>query len=107
MTAIMLATMLGAGVIAWRAGVSAAPYYILAFAGSAAGFIISDAARTISIHHPSPRRTSARRSALRGNRYFWALALGQRVSEIETSAARYEEVRVPHPLTEIPPARVR
>jgi len=86
MTAIMLATMLGAGVIAWRAGVSAAPYYILAFAGSAAGFIISDAG-TYDLY-PSSVTTAyiCTSIGVAWESIFLALALGQRVSEIETSA---------------------
>jgi len=105
MTAIMLATMLGAGVIAWRAGVSAAPYYILAFAGSAAGFIISDAG-TYDLY-PSSVTTAyiCTSIGVAWESIFLALALGQRVSEIETSAARYEKYAYLDPLTEIPNRR--
>jgi len=105
MTAIMLATMLGAGVIAWRAGVSAAPYYVLAFAGSAAGFIISDAG-TYDLY-PSSVTTAyiCTSIGVAWESIFLALALGQRVREIETSAARYEKYAYLDPLTEIPNRR--
>ena len=91
MTALMLGTMLAVGVIAWRKGISAAPYYVLAFAGSAAGFIISDAG-TYDLF-PSSVTTAYITTSIgvAWESIFLALALGQRVREIEFAAARYEE----------------
>jgi diguanylate cyclase (GGDEF)-like protein len=105
MTAVMLGTMLAAGVIAWRAGVSAAPYYVLAFAGSAVGFVISDAG-TYDLYPSSV--TTAYISTSIGVAWesiFLALALGQRVREIERKSAKYEEYAYVDPLTEIPNRR--
>jgi diguanylate cyclase (GGDEF)-like protein len=105
MTAIMLATMLASGVIAWRAGVSAAPYYVLAFAGSAIGFIVSDAG-TYDLY-PSSVTTAYIFTSIgvAWESIFLALALGQRVREIELSAAKYEKYAYVDPLTEIPNRR--
>jgi diguanylate cyclase (GGDEF)-like protein len=105
MTVIMLATMLTAGVIAWRRGVSAAPYYVLAFAGSAIGFVVSDAG-TYDLY-PSSVTTAyiCTSIGVAWESMFLALALGQRVRETETSAARYEKYAYLDPLTEIPNRR--
>ena len=105
MTAIMLATMLASGLIAWRAGVSAAPYYVLAFAGSAIGFVISDAG-TYDLY-PSSVTTAyiCTSIGVAWESIFLALALGQRVREIESSAAKYEEYAYVDPLTGIPNRR--
>jgi two-component system, sensor histidine kinase LadS len=105
MTAIMLGTMLACGVIAWRAGISAAPYYVLAFAGSTIGFVISDAG-TYDLF-PSTVTTAYICTSLGAawESIFLALALGQRVREIEISAARYEKYAYLDPLTEIPNRR--
>lgn len=91
MTVLMLGTMLAVGIIAWRKGVSAAPYYVLAFAGSAVGFIISDAG-TYDLF-PSSVTTAyiCTSIGVAWESIFLALALGQRVREIEFAAARYEE----------------
>jgi diguanylate cyclase (GGDEF)-like protein len=105
MTAIMMGTMLACGVIAWRAGITAAPYYVLAFAGSAIGFVISDAG-TYDLF-PSTVTTAYICTSIGAawESIFLALALGQRVREIETSAARYEKYAYLDPLTEIPNRR--
>jgi len=105
MTAIMLAAMLAAGVVAWHAGVSAAPYYVLAFAGSAIGFVVSDAG-TYDLY-PSSVTTAYIFTSIgvAWESIFLALALGQRVREIETSAARYEKYAYLDPLTAIPNRR--
>ncbi len=105
MTAIMLATMLWAGVIAWRAGVSAAPYYVLAFAGSAIGFIVSDAG-TYDLYPSTVTQAYICTSiGVAWESIFLALALGQRVREVENSAARYERYAYLDPLTGIPNRR--
>jgi diguanylate cyclase (GGDEF)-like protein len=101
MTALMLGTMLGVGVVAWRRGVTAAPYYILAFAGSAAGFVISDAG-TYNLYPSSV--TAAYIATSIGAAWesiFLALALGRRVRETENSAARFAEYAYVDPLTGI------
>jgi diguanylate cyclase (GGDEF)-like protein len=101
MTALMLGTMLGVGVVAWRRGVTAAPYYLLAFAGSTAGFVISDAG-TYNLY-PSTV-TSAYIATSIGAAWesiFLALALGRRVREIETNATRFAEYAYLDPLTGI------
>ena len=105
MTAIMLGTMLAAGAIAWRAGVSAAPYYVLAFAGSAVGFVVSDAG-TYDLF-PSSVTTAyiCTSIGVAWESIFLALALGQRVREIERKSAKYEEYAYVDPLTEIPNRR--
>jgi diguanylate cyclase (GGDEF)-like protein len=97
--------MLGAGVVAWRAGVSAAPYYVLAFAGSAVGFVVSDAG-TYDLF-PSSVTTAYILTSIgvAWESIFLALALGQRVREIERSAARYEKYAYLDPLTAIPNRR--
>jgi len=105
MTAVMLGTMLACGVVAWRAGVSAAPYYVLAFAGSTIGFVVSDAG-TYDLY-PSSVTTAyiCTSIGVAWESIFLALALGQRVREIESSAARYEKYAYLDPLTEIPNRR--
>lgn len=105
MTAIVLGTMLTCGVIAWRAGVSAAPYYVLAFAGSAIGFVVSDAG-TFDLY-PSTVTTAYVLTSIgvAWESIFLALALGQRVREVEQSAAKYERYAYIDPLTEIPNRR--
>ncbi|HEV8020492.1 MAG TPA: diguanylate cyclase, partial [Candidatus Lustribacter sp.] len=105
MTVIMQGTMLVCGVIAWRAGVSAAPYYVLAFAGSAIGFTISEAG-TFDLY-PSTVTTAyiCTSIGVAWESIFLALALGQRVREIETSAAKYEQYAYIDQLTEIPNRR--
>ena len=101
MTAIMLGTMLAAGVVAWRKGVSAAPYYVLAFAGSTIGFVISDAG-TYDLFK-SNTLTAYICTSIGGawESILLALALGARVRETERSAARYEEYAYVDPLTGI------
>lgn len=101
MTAIMLGTMLAVGCIAWKKGISAAPYYVLAFAGSFVGFVISDAG-TYDLF-PSSVTTAYICTSLgvAWESIFLALALGQRVREIEHNAARYEEYAYLDPLTGI------
>ncbi len=105
MTAVMLGAMLSAGVVAWRAGVAAAPFYILAFAGSAVGLVVSDAG-TFDLF-PSSVTTAFILTSAGGawESLFLALALGQRVREIELTAARYEEYAYIDPLTGIPNRR--
>jgi diguanylate cyclase (GGDEF)-like protein len=105
MTAVMLGTMLASGIAAWRAGISAAPYYVLAFAGSAIGFVASDAG-TYDLY-PSSVTTAFILTSIgvAWESIFLALALGQRVREIERTAARYEEYAYVDPLTEIPNRR--
>jgi diguanylate cyclase (GGDEF)-like protein len=105
MTAVMLGTMLAAGVIAWRAGVAAAPFYILAFAGSAIGLVVSDAG-TFDLF-PSSVTTAFILTSVGGawESLFLALALGQRMRDIELTAARYEEYAYIDPLTGIPNRR--
>jgi diguanylate cyclase (GGDEF)-like protein len=101
MTALMLGTMLAVGVVAWRRGITAAPYYVLAFAGSTAGFVISDAG-TYDLYPSSV--TAAYIATSIGAAWesiFLALALGQRVREIEHSAQRYAEYAYIDPLTGI------
>ena len=105
MTAIMQGTMLVAGVVAWRAGVAAAPFYVLAFAGSAFGFIVSDAG-TFDLFPSSPTTAYILTSAgVAWEAIFLALALGQRVREIERSAERYEKYAYIDQLTGIPNRR--
>ena len=101
MTAVMLGTMLGVGVVAWRRGVTAAPYYVLAFAGSAAGFVISDAG-TYDLY-PSSVTAAYIATSIGGawESIFLALALGRRVREIEHSAQIYAEYAYVDPLTGI------
>ncbi len=105
MTTIMLGTMLAVGVVAWREGISAAPYYLLAFAGSTVGFVVSDAG-TYDLF-PSSVTTAYICTSLgvAWESIFLALALGQRVREIEGDAARYEEYAYIDPLTGIPNRR--
>jgi two-component system, sensor histidine kinase LadS len=105
MTAVMLSTMLAAGILAWRAGVSAAPYYVLAFAGSAIGFVISDAG-TYDLY-PSSVTTAYIFTSIgvAWESMFLALARGQRVRDIERRSAKYEEYAYVDPLTEIPNRR--
>jgi diguanylate cyclase (GGDEF)-like protein len=89
------------GGVAWRAGVSAAPYYVLAFAGSTVGFVISDAG-TYDLFPASV--TAAYICTSIGGAWesiFLALALGQRVRDVEHSAARYERYAYLDPLTAI------
>jgi diguanylate cyclase (GGDEF)-like protein len=101
MTALILVTMLGVGVVAWRRGISAAPYYVLAFAGSTIGFVISDAG-TYDLFPSSAMAAYIMTSiGAAWESIFLALALGQRVREIEYSAARYEEYAYLDPLTGI------
>lgn len=90
MTAALLGTMLACGALAWRAGVSAAPYFVLAFAGSAVGFVVSDAG-TFDLY-PSTVTTAYILTSIgvAWESIFLALALGGRVREIERSAAKYE-----------------
>jgi diguanylate cyclase (GGDEF)-like protein len=104
-TAIMLGTMLAAGVVAWRAGVAAAPWYVLAFAGSAVGLVVSDAG-TFDVF-PSSVTVAFISTSIGGawEALFLALALGQRVRDIELTAARYEEYAYIDPLTGIPNRR--
>jgi diguanylate cyclase (GGDEF)-like protein len=101
MTAIMLGTMLAAGIVAWRKGITAAPFYVLAFAGSAIGFMISDAG-TYDLYKSSTL-TAYISTSIGGawESILLALALGQRVRETERSAARYEEYAYVDPLTGI------
>jgi diguanylate cyclase (GGDEF)-like protein len=105
MTAVMLGTMLAAGIVAWRAGVAAAPFYVLAFVGSAVGLIVSDAG-TFDLF-PSSVTTAFILTSVGGawESLFLALALGQRVRDIELTAARYEEYAYIDPLTGIPNRR--
>jgi diguanylate cyclase (GGDEF)-like protein len=105
MTAVMLGTMLVAGIVAWRAGVAAAPFYVLAFVGSAVGLIVSDAG-TFDLF-PSSVTTAFILTSVGGawESLFLALALGQRVRDIELTAARYEEYAYIDPLTGIPNRR--
>jgi len=97
--------MLVSGAMAWRAGVSAAPYYVLAFAGSTVGFVISDAGTydlfpaTVTAAYICTSLGAAWESI------FLALALGQRVRETERSAMRYEQYAYIDQLTEIPNRR--
>lgn len=104
-TAIMLATMLFAGAVAWRADVAAAPWYVLAFAGSAVGLVVSDAG-TFDLF-PSSVTVAFISTSIGGawEALFLALALGQRVRDIELTAARYEEYAYIDPLTGIPNRR--
>ncbi len=105
MTAIMTGTMLACGIVAWRAGISAAPYYVLAFAGSAVGFTISDAG-TFDLF-PSTVTTAYLCTSIgvAWESIFLALALGRRVRDVESSSARYEKYAYLDPLTEIPNRR--
>ena len=104
-TAIMLGTMLVAGVVAWRADVAAAPWYVLAFAGSAVGLVVSDAG-TFDLF-PSSVTVAFISTSIGGawEALFLALALGQRVRDIELTAARFEEYAYIDPLTGIPNRR--
>ena len=101
MTVLMLGSMLVAGVVAWRGGISAAPYYVLAFAGSAVGFVVSDAG-TYDLF-PSTVTTAYICTSIGAawESIFLGLALGQRVRETELSAARYEEYAYVDQLTSI------
>jgi len=105
MTALLLGTMLVCGALAWRAGISAAPYFVLAFAGSAIGFVVSDAG-TFDLF-PSTVTTAYVLTSIgvAWESMFLALALGQRVREVEQSAAKYERYAYVDPLTEIPNRR--
>jgi hypothetical protein len=90
-TAIMQVAMLLAGAVAWRAGVAAAPFFLLAFAGSAVGFIVSDAG-TFDLFPASVTTAYVLTSAgVAWESLFLALALGQRVRELELSAELYEK----------------
>jgi diguanylate cyclase (GGDEF)-like protein len=97
--------MLVCGALAWRAGVSAAPYFMLAFAGSSIGFVVSDAG-TFDLY-PSTVTTAYVLTSIgvAWESMFLALALGQRVREVEESAAKYERYAYVDPLTEIPNRR--
>jgi diguanylate cyclase (GGDEF)-like protein len=105
MTALLLGTMLVCGALAWRANVSAAPYFVLAFAGSAIGFVVSDAG-TFDLY-PSTVTTAYVLTSIgvAWESMFLALALGQRVREVEQSAAKYERYAYIDPLTDIPNRR--
>lgn len=105
MTIVMQGTMLVCGAIAWRAGVSAAPYYVLAFAGSAIGFALSEAG-TFDLY-PSTVTTAyiCTSIGVAWESIFLALALGRRVREVEASAAKYEQYAYIDQLTEIPNRR--
>jgi diguanylate cyclase (GGDEF)-like protein len=101
-TAAMVATMLVAGVAAWRRGVSGAAAYVLAFAGSAIGISISD----IAAFSPSLGATSAlaflpTAYGVAWESVFLAAALAQRVRETERAAARLSEYAFSDGLTGI------
>ena len=91
MTAIMMGTMLAAGVVAWRKGITAGPYFVLAFAGSTAGFMVAEAG-TYDLY-PSTLAQAYISTSIGAawEAIFLALALGLRVREIEQTASRYEE----------------
>jgi len=93
-TAAMVGTMLAAGVVAWRRGVSGAPAYVVAFAGSAIGIVIAD----IAAYEPAIGGATAALAFLPTSygvaweSVFLAAALAQRVRETERTAARLSEV---------------
>jgi diguanylate cyclase (GGDEF)-like protein len=87
-TVLLLAAMLGSGVVARRAGVPGSLAYIIAFSGSALGIIVAE----IATYLPE---TSLRELAyfptacgVAWESIFLALALGQRVRDSEREAAR-------------------
>jgi diguanylate cyclase (GGDEF)-like protein len=91
-TALMVGTMLTAGVVAWRRGVTGAAAYVIAFAGSAIGIVISDAAAFA----PSLGATAAlaflpTSYGVAWESVFLAAALAQRVRQTERDASRLSE----------------
>jgi diguanylate cyclase (GGDEF)-like protein len=101
-TAVMVGTMLAAGVVAWRRGVSGAPAYVVAFAGSAIGIVISD----VASYMPSLGATAALAflplaGGVAWESVFLAAALAQRVRETERAAARLSEFAFTDGLTGI------
>jgi diguanylate cyclase (GGDEF)-like protein len=101
-TAGMVGTMLASGVVAWRRGVSGAPAYVVAFAGSAIGISISD----IAAYYPSMGATSALAFLPTAYGVVWeavflAAALAQRVRDTERAAARLSEFAFSDGLTGI------
>jgi diguanylate cyclase (GGDEF)-like protein len=101
-TAIMVGTMLTAGVVAWRRGVTGAAAYVIAFAGSAIGIVISDAAAFA----PSLGATSAlaflpTSYGVAWESVFLAAALAQRVRQTERDASRLSEFAFTDGLTGI------
>jgi diguanylate cyclase (GGDEF)-like protein len=101
-TAAMAVTLLAAGVTAWRRGVSGAPAYVTAFAGSTIGIVISD----VAAYMPSLGATAALAflpiaSGVAWESVFLAAALAQRVRETERTAARLSEFAFTDGLTGI------
>jgi diguanylate cyclase (GGDEF)-like protein len=101
-TAAMVGTMLAAGVVAWRHGVSGAPAYVIAFAGSSLGIVVSD----VAAFAPSLGATAAlaflpTAYGVAWESVFLAAALAQRVREAERSAARLSEFAFSDGLTGI------
>jgi diguanylate cyclase (GGDEF)-like protein len=101
-TATMCATMLAAGIAAWRRGVSGAPAYVIAFAGSTLGIVVSD----IAAYEPSLGATAALGFLPTAYGVVWesiflAAALAQRVRDTERTAARLSQYAFTDGLTGI------
>ncbi len=101
-TAAMVGSLLLAGAVAWRRGVSGAAAFVLAFAGSAIGLTISDiAAFQASLGATSALAFLPTAYGVAWEAIFLAAALGQRVRDAERSAARLSEFAFTDGLTGI------
>jgi diguanylate cyclase (GGDEF)-like protein len=91
-TATMVGTMLVAGLVAWRRGVSGATAYVIAFAGSAVGIVASDIAFYDPAFAAYPEMAYLPLSyGVAWESVFLAAALGQRVRDTEREAERLSE----------------
>jgi diguanylate cyclase (GGDEF)-like protein len=91
-TALLVVTLLVAGIVARMRGVSGATAYIVAFAGSGIGLIISDVATYVPpwAGHPVVAYLPAS-YGVAWESVFLAAALGQRVRDAERDAVRLTE----------------
>jgi diguanylate cyclase (GGDEF)-like protein len=91
-TALMLGTMLTAGVVAVRGGVSGAIAYTIAFAGSAVGIVVADVGFFDPAFASDPAMAYLPASyGVLWESVFLAAALGQRVRDAERNAAQLSE----------------
>lgn len=101
-TAAMVATIVLAGAVAWRHGVSGAPAFVIAFTGSAIGIIVSDAAAFVpSIGATAPIAFMPTSYGVLWEAIFLAAALGQRVRDVEHAATQLSKFAFSDGLTGI------
>jgi diguanylate cyclase (GGDEF)-like protein len=91
-TALMLGSLVVAGIVAWRSKVSGAAAFTIAFAGSAVGLVAAD----IATYLPALGSTASlaylpASYGIAWESIFLAAALGQRVRDAERDAARLSE----------------